>query len=132
MNAQNLNLNEHLWKNRIIIIKTLNNNSLKFKKQIKEFENQDEELAERKLVIYHLIKDNLFLIDYQTDSKISFSNTEHKKNKLLDNPVNGFEIILIGLDGSVKIQRKEVVEINQLYSIIDAMPMRQIEMKNKR
>lgn len=131
MKAQNLNLDKHLWENRIIIIKTLNENDLKFKNQIREFENQDQELTERKIVLYKLIKDKLFLKDYTNDRVKSFNNTALNKIKLLNNPFHSFEIILVGLDGRVKMHRKEVVETEQLYSIIDAMPMRQSETKNK-
>ena len=41
-----------------------------------------------------------------------------------------FEIILIGLDGRIKRQQTEILTEEDLFKIIDTMPMRKNEMKN--
>lgn len=41
-----------------------------------------------------------------------------------------FTVILIGKDGYEKYRTNKVLEMDQLFSIIDAMPMRRSEMKN--
>ncbi len=40
-----------------------------------------------------------------------------------------FTFILIGKDGGEKLRRKSHVSLNELYQLIDSMPMRKIEMK---
>jgi hypothetical protein len=47
-------------------------------------------------------------------------------------PQDVFHCLLVGKDGSVKLRRTSVVEPEELFSLIDAMPMRQQEMQRKR
>jgi len=46
-------------------------------------------------------------------------------------PDSGFEILLIGLDGGVKLRQDEVIDTETLFARIDAMPMRRQELNNK-
>jgi hypothetical protein len=46
----------------------------------------------------------------------------------LSNGAN-FEVILIGKDGGVKKRKTELMSTDGLFAIVDAMPMRQSEMK---
>ncbi|MEJ7738003.1 MAG: DUF4174 domain-containing protein [Chitinophagaceae bacterium] len=50
----------------------------------------------------------------------------YQKNKV---DPNQFTVILKGKDGYEKYRTNKVLEIDQLFSIIDAMPMRKNEMK---
>ena len=43
--------------------------------------------------------------------------------------INGFEIILVGKDGGVKLREDHPLTARALFDTIDAMPMRQREMK---
>ena len=52
----------------------------------------------------------------------------HKKFKITKNQ---YAFILIGKDGGEKFRSFNVVTKQKLYSIIDAMPMRRYEMKNR-
>lgn len=47
------------------------------------------------------------------------------------NPDSGFEILLIGLDGGVKLRQDKVIDAETLFARIDAMPMRRQELENK-
>lgn len=44
---------------------------------------------------------------------------------------SGFQLILIGKDGGEKFHSDEPVTLQQLYGLIDAMPMRKAEIKTK-
>ncbi len=44
-------------------------------------------------------------------------------------PVEQFTVVLIGKDGTEKLRRSEPIDADELFGIIDAMPMRQGEMK---
>ena len=52
----------------------------------------------------------------------------HKKFKITENQ---YAFILIGKDGGEKYRSISIVTKQKLYSIIDAMPMRRYEMKNR-
>jgi hypothetical protein len=42
-----------------------------------------------------------------------------------------FTVILIGKDGGVKMLREDRVELQEIFDLIDSMPMRQQEMQEK-
>ena len=95
-------LGKHRWKDRVIIIQTPDTNNQLYASQKTEFIGAEEELAERKLVIYE-----------QQD------------------PSKPFKIKLIGLDGGTKLVQTEVLKKEELFRVIDAMPMRMQEMREK-
>lgn len=43
-----------------------------------------------------------------------------------------FEAILIGLDGTTKLRRKRAIPIDELFDLIDSMPMRQEKMQRQK
>lgn len=59
-----------------------------------------------------------------------FVNPESQSMKKLRNET-GFEIILIGKDGGVKKRKTSLMQTDELFGIIDSMPMRQSEMRRK-
>lgn len=128
-NAQDLNALK--WKNRILIIKATKNNDLKFEKQLTEFKSQDNALKERKLVLYTMNNQKLTIIDYTTDTTDTSKRLSDDMMITIFSAKNEFEVILIGLDGSIKLRQTEVLSKEDLIAIIDAMPMRKSEMKNR-
>ncbi|MGD1842832.1 MAG: DUF4174 domain-containing protein [Thermonemataceae bacterium] len=122
-------LEEHQWENRVLIVKTTDEQSQKYQQQLKEFKKATEGLSERKLVLYQVVGNSYQLTDYQnpqanTSGKVSQAlNQKFLKEKEL------FEVILIGLDGGVKRQKTTLLTQEELFGLIDAMPMRKAEMK---
>ena len=124
------NLDDHKWKNRILILKTLSTNSKRYNNQLNEFKNSDKEFKERKLVFYIINQDKFSLTNYK-DSALNYSGKV--TNSLAENILTDsedFEIILIGLDGRIKLQQNEILLKEDLFSFIDSMPMRKNELKN--
>ncbi|WP_299126232.1 DUF4174 domain-containing protein [uncultured Winogradskyella sp.] len=128
--AQNLEM--HKWKNRVLIVKTLDANSEKYQDQIKEFKNSTKELIDRKFVLYQIVTKDYVLINYQ-NNELNHSGKISKKlaEEILNEKAN-FEIILIGLDGEIKLKQTEVLMKEDLYKIVDSMPMRKNELRRNR
>lgn len=117
-------LSEFKWQNRLLVIFTESENSQTLEKQMKIFEKQAEDLEDRKLMVIHSIPGKHHSIfPNSTDWKNS-SLYEKKENKDAD-----YEIILIGLDGGVKLRQNELLKTKKLFALIDSMPMRQAEMR---
>ena len=85
-------------------------------------------------------KNRVILIEGDQADKIAKQKEEFaryskdfKERKLIFLSVKkpGFKVSLIGLDGGVKLTRKEVLEAQTLFNTIDAMPMRMAEIRNK-
>jgi hypothetical protein len=124
MNSQDLT--KHRWESRLILVITSDVDQNEFRNQIVEFSNHIKGLEERKLLVYQ-ISPKAFRIGLDLKSKWQASETRYQEHTMTNNP---FEIILIGLDGAVKLRQTEILTSEKLFSIIDAMPMRQSEIRN--
>lgn len=125
MNAQILD--DYQWQNRIVLIISNDENAAKYQEQLAIFQSNTEGLDDRKLLIgkvmpkrYSLGLENLDWID-STELYREFSAKK-----------TDFEVILIGLDGGVKLRQAEVLSLEKLFSTIDVMPMRRAELKRKK
>lgn len=119
-------LEKHQWKSRLVLIHTNELESGDYQNQMLILKKESAGLVERRLVVYTFWKDKY---------RVGFGDTEWK---LADtgfpgwsNPDSGFEILLIGLDGGIKLRQEETLDAETLFARIDSMPMRRQEMKNK-
>jgi len=119
-------IKKHEWKKRVIIILTDEKEHSIYKKQLTELHKNTKGIKERKLIVYNVIPTayatGLTDIEWKNSTRL-YKN--YKKTK------KSFEIILIGLDGSIKLRQTRLLTNGDLYSLIDAMPMRQNERKRK-
>ena len=122
-------LKTHQWKNRIILVLSDDEDNTAFKTQIENLKDSSDGCAERKLVLYQVLP-NQITVHYfnENDKKPSPSSSDLYKEFMSVNDT--FKMILIGLDGSIKEKRAEPISSKDLFSIIDGMSMRQAEMRN--
>ncbi len=121
------NLSEHRWTNRVILIIATDLESEIYASQTQEFNTNNQEFEERKLIIY-----TIFTNKYKLEN--SKDNAWIKDSELYTtyNPTNSaFKVILIGLDGSIKIEQNKLLTSKELFATIDSMPMRRAEIRNK-
>ena len=106
------------WKNRVIVINEIKNEdeSLQLlKAQVDEIDDRD--------IIWFIMKDDNAVSNYSGQLSREFvSNTRERLG-----PVKG-KVILIGKDGGIKSQ-SDYLNLEAIFSEIDAMPMRQLEMQ---
>jgi len=125
INAQKLS--NHQWKNRLVLVLTNDTTDANYQNQLKIFQTEKEGMKERKLLVYHITP---------TQYCIENDNKEwHNSSKLYTNYKQtnaSFEVILIGLDGRIKLTQNEVLTTDKLFAIIDAMPMRRAELRRKK
>ena len=110
---QGIELNQYLWKNRIILTFADDEDHpglIKLKAEMKENEC---EILNRDLLHFH------------------FSN-DGKTGKHITTNDRSFKILLIGKDGGIKYESNQYVSLIQLFELIDLMPMRQDEMQHDR
>ena len=118
------NLSQHLWKNRVILI--LSEDNAAFQRQMLAFKANEKGMYERSLIVYHLKSDEYEQVMPKSDVQKS-TNLFKKKNQANAS----FELILIGLDGGIKLRQNEFLSCEKLFAIIDSMPMRSAEIKNR-
>ena len=125
------NLEGHQWQHRVLIIKTNAKDSNTYLQQIEEFKNLEEQMKERKLVVYSIVKKEYVLINFEHTTPYSSGIISKEVEKKLD-PGETFEVLLVGLDGQTKLRKTELLSKADLFAIIDAMPMRRSEMCHKK
>lgn len=116
-------MNKHKWKNRIFVIAAKEGKQLE--KQISILSKDLEGLKERKLFVYKVLPDKFsvgIINKFWTDNNKFYAELKKKKSDL--------EVILIGLDGGVKLRQTKTISTEKLFTLIDGMPMRQREIKN--
>ena len=131
VNVTAQNLEKHTWKNRILLVKTSDSSSAIYREQIKEFSNSSEELKVRKFVLYKIINDHFEMIDFTNPELIDSGKIQGKQIGKSLNDKDNFEVILIGLDGGIKLQQTKVLTKEALFNIVDAMPMRRSELNKE-
>jgi len=130
--AHGQDLNKHLWKNRVLLIMTQNQDSMDYQDQIAEFYKFPSELKERKMLIYHVLPQRYTLINDAVDPE----QNEWVSSSALFDKFDGknvdFKVVLIGLDGGNKLEKNGLLPAEELFGTIDSMPMRRAELKKKR
>lgn len=124
--SQQFNLSDFQWKNRLLLVIGHDETSEKYIEQLEEFNSSKEELNERRLLIIEIQKDRYRIYDKSKEwivSKSLFKKYSRTKGD--------FEVLLIGLDGGVKVRKNDVVKVGRLNQTIDSMPMRISEMRSK-
>jgi len=128
---QGQELEEYKWKNRILIIESPSISNTEYKDQLEALANSKQELEDRKLILIEIIENEFrtthFPPDPNSETWKSIENRgDHSKSKGKE-----FKVILIGLDGGIKLEKKEILKKEELFGLIDGMPMRKSEIKNK-
>jgi hypothetical protein len=115
-------ITDHRWKNRVLLVFTQDTNAPNFKKQIDELKKNGKGLKNRKLIVYQIAKDSF---------RTGFTNLKWEKtpNSFVNfkDKNSTFSVVLIGLDGGIKLKQKRFLSCIDLFNIIDVMPMRQQE-----
>jgi hypothetical protein len=130
-------LDSYKWKNRILIIFSTDKESNLFKKQIQLFLDNKGELKERDLIIFQVFKENNIEKGITPNQKnISSSDISTLKRRFdfsfesqSENETE-FAVFLVGKDGGTKLKiENKILTLEELFGTIDAMPMRQHEMR---
>lgn len=122
LNAQDLK--DPQWKDRLVLVLAENKYNQKFQKQLDELQKDQKGLNDRKLIIYQILPDK-FTTGLKAESWKNSSEL-YQKYKTRD---QDFQVLLIGLDGGIKLDQSEILSLEKLFSTIDSMPMRQSEMR---
>ncbi len=120
-------LDEHFWQHRVLLIFAPNENHVSLQTQITLLTQKKTEVTERDLLFYKIFAKNgvtpqlQLLSEKETIAlRKKFNIEEHQ-----------YVVILIGKDGKEKLRRWEIVMPQEIFELIDAMPMRQAEMSRK-
>ena len=125
--ALGADLTPYRWKNRLLLLFSpvkANSNFLVFEQALSE---KRDEVLDRDLIVVRIFeKDPSFL----GDEPLSSEDAEMFRRRY--NVKTGrFTVILIGKDGGAKLERELRVDLQEIFDLIDSMPMRQREMRDR-
>lgn len=126
-------LAELRWQKRCVLLITDSEASKMYHRQISALGAFDSEFEARKMYVIDVRKSKYLVKNAhdQDGSKSTWvANSEIYKRYALKG--EDFTIVLIGLDGGIKLRQPEVISRQKLFDRIDAMPMRRAEIKNKK
>ena len=119
-------LDAHRRQNRLIVIFADQDTEKAMERQHQMLLASRRGLRDRHLVIVTVDQDVVTF-----DGLISQSVRGRELRDVLNVAATGFSILLIGKDGGVKMRSREPATLESLFALIDAMPMRQREMKEQ-
>ena len=103
------NLEHYQWRSRPLVIFAPSAQDTRYQKQIALLKQNPMALAERDIVVLS-----------DTDP------SQHGRLRAELDP-QGFEVVLVGKDGGMKMREKEPITAEVLFSTIDNMPMQRIK-----
>jgi hypothetical protein len=93
--------------------------------QSRRLSGKDYELKDRDLKIIQITSSGASLID---EAKLGQESSAAIRRQF-ELPLDTFQVLLIGKDGTVKLRSDEPVTSDRIFSLIDSMPMRQREIR---
>lgn len=121
------NISKHQWKNRLVLILADDAESTMLKEQLNIFKANESGLEDRKLLVYQILPEQYKIGLNQKANWLPSGKLFQKYNS----GRSVFEVILIGLDGGVKMKQSELLTIEDLFGTIDVMPMRRAELRRR-
>jgi hypothetical protein len=122
-----IDLNAYQWKHRLLFLFVPSENDPSYLSLKKEIEHQAKEVLDRDLLIAYVLEKGEGRLGMERLS----SGQGFSLRKNLSVPPGQFTTILVGKDGGEKFRQTGVIRLKEIFQIIDAMPMRQQEMKKK-
>ena len=122
-----IDLNAYQWEHRLLFLFVPTEKDPSYLSLKKEIEHQAKEVLDRDLLIAHVPEKG----EGRLGMKRLSSGQGFSLRKNFSVPPGQLMSILVGKDGGVKFRQDRMVELKEIFRVIDAMPMRQQEMKKK-
>jgi len=116
-------LMQYQWKNRVLVISASTGSDLSLGEQQDAIARTSEEFADRDMVLLTLLDD----ADSTAGNRILTTQEAASLRTTLGIVPGSFALRLLGKDGSVKLSSETTTAMNEIYALIDTMPMRQRE-----
>ena len=118
-------LREVEWKNRVVLVFAPDNEKAELSRQREILKSASCGIGDREIVTIVAVFGERLLVDGRPLKRTAGDTLRDRYGVRTDD----FRVLLIGKDGGVKLRREESVSAEELFSRIDAMPMRRNEMR---
>jgi hypothetical protein len=124
---ETVDLTAYQWKNRLLIVFSPAENDLVYQSFDEQLQRRAQEIGDRDLLIFHVFESGEGRVTHLPLNKGQVLFLRREFSILSGQRV----VILIGKDGEVKLRRALPVDLSEIFSVIDAMPMRQRERRER-
>jgi hypothetical protein len=122
-----MDLTQFQRKNRLLLIFAQDGNHPLFQDLQSQILAQKAEVDDRDLIVFE--------VPAQGPARMNTNTLDRKEADSIRNhfaiPSDEYSLILVGKDGGIKLKRKDQVDLKEVFELIDSMPMRQNEMRQK-
>lgn len=115
----------YLWEKRVMVVFSPSDDDPQYKEQLQLYAQMQNTLAERDFVVWFLVANRLVVVDGEAKPHL-FTRPFYEYFKVDE---SRFGVIILGKDGEEKLRGHTPVDANELAGLVDAMPMRQQEMR---
>lgn len=122
-----IDLSQYYWKNRPLLLFAHSPEAPAYRAVVEDLNARSDQIADRDMVIIEVFETGLVRVDAKPvpgesadDLRRRFSVTEGM-----------LTAILVGKDGGRKLRQTGRLDLEEIFDLIDSMPMRQREMRNK-
>jgi len=123
-----INLDDYQWDNRLVLIFAPSEEEEIYQSLTQSIQRDEAELVDRDIVVFHFLESGKSFVEEQTIA----AESEQKIRDQYNISSGKTTIILIGKDGGEKDrQTGTTIDLASLYPLIDRMPMRRREMREK-
>lgn len=125
--GQGPDISQYRWKNRLLLIFAPDRSHPMFDALHRSLSAQEAEVSDRDLVVFEILESEPSSIN----GAVVASDTAHALRDKYTVSRGEFRVILVGKDGGLKLKRNEPTNLKKIFSLIDSMPMRQEEMRQR-
>ena len=111
------------WEKRVLLVFVPDEQNAGYQRQQAILQVIEGGLSERDMIVIRAFVDDHVVLDEQSHAQSAASFYQ----RFAVNS-NEFRVILVGKDGTVKLDRDSTVSGEDLFALIDSMPMRRYEM----
>jgi len=120
-----IQLTDLLWKNRVLLLFAQDHQDQHLQQTQYRLQQNNCDIKDRDIVIGIITNQGPDTLNNQSISRKYAANLRKQFNILNEQ----FVVILLGKDGSEKFRVLHLPDMNEIFAIIDGMPMRQDEMQ---
>lgn len=114
------------WRNRVVVVFANSHDDEAMNRQQRVLRNARADLLDRDVVVITAGDDRV-----EIDGVRSEAPNAERLRRVHGVPPGSFQVLLIGKDGGVKLRAAEPIAIDELFALIDAMPMRRREIHER-
>jgi hypothetical protein len=120
-------LTSYRWKNRLLLVFSPTESDPGFAAFDPNVSRELAAVKDRDLIVFRVFEKGPSRVD---EHPLSSEDAQNLRRRFEVGP-GRFTVILIGKDGGVKMVREHRAELQEIFDLIDSMPMRQREMREK-